>query len=375
MLYSCSDKNQEEKHENKSIEVAYHKNIETVMILRALSDTDYFISRIPDSSTKWPMLYRARQYFKEYKNHPAVGETQRLLYSMQDIGGQLLQGVMYANEVPATGMRQEATDAYWREHKEELKDYMQLVDSFYIVAGADEFFRQNEGFYEGAIKEAQAYINDSVTVVMEAYFGVKNAAYKMYLMPMCPYGWAFSVTTGDANGVTHSGIISPVSSVEWDGTNDINDNFGFGGDEARAHYRELIIHEFVHPFITPIIERDSFQSQIAKYDYLYTPVLDSAMGEIGYTGWWSFVNEHLTRLGHIRVTEQMDKAEAEELRKTDINEYKYVLLPEAEQLMKEYENNRDDYKTIESFLPRLVEMFSRVDTATINKRVREEIVY
>lgn len=375
LFIACKQENTTEEHPSKTISISYNRNVETVMILRALSDKDYFISRVPDTNKKRPMLYAVREYFAKYKNHSAVGETQRLLYAASDIGGQLFQGVMYGNELPGAGLKQEPADEYWQEHKAELKNYLSLLNSFYREANADAFFKKYSGFYEGARAEASKYINDSVTVAMEQYFGSENAAYQILLLPMCPYGWAFSITTNDSGKLKQHGIISPVTDVDWDGESEIKDSYGFGGVEARAHYRELVIHEFVHPFITPILESDSFRKQIARYEYLYTPLLDSVFGEQGYTGWWSFVNEHLTRLGHIRVMEMLDKDEAEELRQTDMNEYKFVLLLEAEEKIQEYENNRDQYPTIDDFLPELINIFSEVDTTMINERIRAERVY
>lgn len=341
------------------------------MILRSLSDTDYFFSRVDTANTSRPMLYKARQRFYDFKGHPAVAETQRLLYSASDIGGQLLQGVLYANELPLKGLRQEPADEYWKAHKEELESYMQLVDSFYREAYVGEFLELNLDFIKGAINEAQSYINDSATIVMEDYFGREYAAYKMFLMPMCPYGWGFSTSAISNIGLEQYAIIAPVKGIKWDGQSEIKGEYGFGGEDAKAHYRELVLHEFVHSFMTDVLERDSLKQQIAKYQYLYTPLLDSAMHEQGYSGWWSFVNELLVRAGHIRVASRLGGDEAAVLRKADVEDYGFILMPEVEEWMKEYEMNRDKYPSIDDFLPGLINRFSAIDTAIINSRLRK----
>jgi|GEM_PF-2542904 len=373
LLCSCgNNKPLQEQQPDKKIQVGYHKTIETIMILRALSDDDYFLHRRADTFKGRPMLYEARKYFADYKDHPAVAETQRILYDTRDIGGIMFQGVLYAEELPGTSITHNITNPYWFEHKIELAEYMQLLGRFYTEANVAGFFEQQHDFYHGAISEARSYINDSVTAVMEDYFGKENAAYHMYILPISIYGWGFSATAPSAEGDIQYGIISPVEDIDWDGYTDGRTTFGFGGAEAKAHYRELVVHEFTHSFITDLLEHEDFKKQIAQYDTLYTHMLDEAMQENGYGDWWGFVNEHLVRLGHIRVAEMYDAAEAAALRKTDVQEYKFVLLPDAEERIKQYEQNRDMYKTIDSFLPVLIDQFGEFSKDMIDERLEVE---
>lgn len=367
---SCADIDDQQPGQGKKIEIGYNRTIETVMILRSISDTDYFLSRVPENSTARPMLYEARKYFKDYKNHPAAIETERLFYDIQDIGGVLLQGVLYAEELPNYNVIYEPELEYWKNNKAILADYMRMLADFYKVADVATFLAEHKAFYDGAVAEASQYVNDSVTAVMENYFGKKNRGYKMYLLPMNPYGWGFSATTNGINGANQYIIISPVKDIDWDGNLNHLEEYGFGGAKAKEHYRELVVHELVHPFITNTIEQGLYKQQIAQYDTLYTPLLDSLMQEQGYSGWWSFVNEHLVRLAHIRVAELMDHEEADALRKTDVGEYKFVLIPEWEELMKQYEQSRDKYPSIDNYLPVMIDHFKDIDTAKLNSLLR-----
>src|SRR5690606_4237328 len=113
------------------------------------------------------------------------------------------------------------------------------------------------------------------------------------------------------------------------------------------------------------------KQMIAQYDSLYTPMLDSVMGEIGYGDWWGFVNEHIVRLGHIRVARLTDDNEANELIKADVHEYKFILLPDAEERIKEYEKNRAKYKTIDDYLPELIKQFGDYSKKDIDDKITE----
>lgn len=365
LVLACTENTKETQQQyTKKINVGYNRTIETVMILRSLSDSDYFLHRIPDSNKSRPMLYRARKYFAGFKDHPAVKETQNLLYSASDIGGLLFQGVLYAEELPGTRVISEPGSAYWKAHRSELEQYMKLLGQFYTEANVEQFLEENKEFYKGAVAEAKHYIHDTIAGVMESYFGKDNGAYYMYIMPMCPYGWGFSAIAVKNGAKEQYAIISPVKGIK--GREAGVSEFGFGGDEARAHYRELVVHEFVHTFITDVLEYDSFRKQIAQYDTLYTSVLDSVMQEQGYSGWWSFVNEHLVRLGHLRVARQVSDDEATQLSHVDVYDYRFVLQPEWESRMMEYEENREQYKTIDDYLPKLIDYFALTDTATLN---------
>jgi hypothetical protein len=131
-----------------------------------------------------------------------------------------------------------------------------------------------------------------------------------------------------------------------------------------------VVHEFVHTFITDAISTEDLKKQINQYDSLYTPALDSMIGDEGYSGWWSYVNELFVRTGHIRVMEHLDKTEAEELRKSQ-KEIRYVLIPETEETFKQYENNRGQYKNIDAFLPQLIQQFKACNKDSINQKLRQ----
>ncbi len=351
------------------IHVSHHRTIETFMILRALCDTDYFMKRIADTSKARPMIYRARQFFAAYKQHPAVAETQALYAQIGDIGGVICQGLLYAEELPGTRIIYEPGGYYWKEHKKELQQYMRTLAAFYKEAKVERFFAENNLFYEGAAAEAKSFINDSAVAVMEAYFGKRNGSYRMYILPLSPMGSGFSCTTRDSAGTHQYAIISPVEDVDWDGVSSYK-TYGFGGPEAKAHYRELVVHEFVHSFITDKIETGSLRSAIDAYDSLYTPGLDSMLGDEGYSGWWAYVNELFVRSAHIRVMEQIEKPEAEALRKTQ-KEIPYILIPETEAVLKEYEDNRSRYGNIDAFLPNLIRQFKAYNKDSINRKLAQ----
>ena len=50
-------------------------------------------------------------------------------------------------------------------------------------------------------------------------------------------------------------LISPASEIKWN-ENTSYDTYGFSGEGAKEYYRDLVIHELCHPFVTPFIESE-----------------------------------------------------------------------------------------------------------------------
>lgn len=371
MLSFCSFANAQ-KTPKKQIAVCYNRTIETYMILRALSDSDYVFGYLMRNNKKLalnvrPLLYDAQQYFKAFKKHPAVAETQKLQNKIEDFGGIACQGLLYADELPAMKLRVEPTDDYWKEHKAELIEYLKVLHTFYEEAKVEAFFSKHAAYYAGAIAEAKGYINDRVIETMEAYFGKQNDAYTMVIIPLNPFSMGFGANIGK----DLYEIISPANDTKWFSTG-IYTTYGYGGDGAKEYFRDMVTHEFCHSFITTTIDQKLWRMQIDRYDSLYTSLLDSFMQNQGYGDWWNFANELLVRMGEIRVTAAMGlKMDALEMLKENLEKNRFVLLPDyLDRMEEEYEKHRDRYPTIEHFLPDLIKNFANYSTQEIDTRLK-----
>lgn len=349
------------------IDVRYNRTIETIMILRAISDSDYFLKHVPQDSKRRPMLYEARQFFKAYKNHPAVAETQAMLIEASDIGSTLSQGVLYAEELPGYKLKYEPVMPYWRKHKARLEAYMKVVAAFYKEANVPAFFKKHERFYNGAIAEARGYMNDKWVSESENYFKAHNDSYTVFIMPICPYGWGFSASLGKQQYA----IVSPVGNSEWKPSEDQYTSFGFAGDAAPQHYQELVIHEFIHSFITGKLDEPVMRKSIGRFDSLYTPTLDSIMQQQGYAGWWSFVNEDLVRLAEVRIYMKIDPVIGQKTLQQQRKEYKFILLADQQPIIAKYETQHSKYKNFHAFLPELIDGFSRFSRSDVDRLLAE----
>ncbi|WP_291722765.1 DUF4932 domain-containing protein [Bernardetia sp.] len=371
LLFSCNkEKNTHSIKEQKTVEIDINKTIETFMILRSISDDDPLFQYRDSTYKGKPIMYEARKVFLDYKNHPAIEETQKLLKATSSTGDLILQGLLYFEELPSTNQKFEIDSKFWQTKEDTLANYISVINKFYKEAKVEEFINNNKNFYDNAKIEAKSYLDDNLIPTMEEYFGIQNYAYKMLLIPNSPFGMGFGASVKSDKGNIFYQIISPANDIEWN-KNSTYATYGFSGKGANEYYRDMVVHEFCHPFVTPYLESDKMKSEIAKTDSLFIPKLDSIMSKQGYGSWWGFVNEHLVRLGEIRIAKAMKTQDLDAMRKTNINENGFILLPEAEELILKYENNRDKYATFQDFIPILINQLETFNKQQIDNKLQQ----
>ncbi len=365
-----SNNEKRKNNEEKEIKVSINKTIETFMILRSLSDKDpLFKYRKADYKGK-PLIYSAREYFKNFKSDIAVYKTQELLKETSSTGDLLLQGLLYANELPDNHLKYEL-NPYWKNKKSELIEYLKILKDFYNKANVEGFITEHKTFYEGAIAETKLYLNNSLIPTMEAYFGEYNTHYGLIIIPISPFGMGFGAKIEKGNNKMLYQIISPVRDIDWHKNLTDYNEFGYSGKGSDTYYRDLVAHEFCHSFITPIIKQKEYTKRINQTDSLFIPKLDSVMKKQSYGNWWSFVNEHLVRVASIRISEKLGIKDLEEMRTDNFIDKGFIIIPDAEKLLEEYENNRNKYPTFKLFLPKLIDQFKNYSKTDIENKITE----
>lgn len=366
---SCNTIEKKKQSESKEINVEINKTIETFMIVRSLSDSDpLFAYRKSDYKGK-PLMYVARQYFSSYTNHNTVKETQHLLEETDAAGSTILQGLLYYSELPKPVRRYNIQSEYWIDKTEKLDNYIKVLNQFYIEANVAKFINQNKLFYDGAIKEAKSYLNNKLTLTMENYFGTTNKGYSVILTPISPFGMGFGANVGSENEKILYQILSPANDIDWNDDITQYKSFGYSGKDAAEYYRDMVAHEYCHSFVTPFLEKEEWKTEINQTDSLFIRSLDSIMSEHGYPSWWDFVNEYLVRLCEIRVSEKLGIKDVDNMRRYNVSKEGFILIPDGEKQIMEYEDNRNKYPTIELFLPKLIYQLNKYSTEDIKQKM------
>lgn len=355
--------------EQKEIIVVTNKTIETFMILRSLSESDpLFKYRKADYKGK-PLIYSAREYFKNFKDDIAVRKTQEILAETSVTGDLVLQGLLYSTELPKTKVIYRL-NPYWKKKESELKAYLKVLKRFYETANVEGFLKKNKQFYEGAKSEAESHLDKMLIPTMEEYFGESNPNYRLIVIPISPFGMGFGANVGTGKDKILYQIISPANDLDWHKNLSDYKEFGYSGKGSDAYYRDLVAHEFCHSFLTPIIKQEKYRERINQTDSLFVPELDSIMKKQSYGDWWSFVNEHLVRVASIRISKKLCIKDLEEMRTDNVVDKGFILIPDAEKLLEEYENNRERYPTFKEILPKLIAQFKDYTRKDIKEKIR-----
>jgi hypothetical protein len=210
------------------------------------------------------------------------------------------------------------------------------------------FYTGHADFYATLTGQVEAMINPADLTTLEVYYGMQQHSYNIILVPLFHPG-GFGPRMPAKAGSAGDGLFDVYSINGPQGVTDDIPNFGDAAD-----YRDLIWHEFGHSFINPLTEANS--DLVIPYESLATPIAWK-MRRLAYTGWETIVNEHVIRAITIRLVAQVDGEEAGQalLEKERKQGFRYINV--LSERLKEYEANRGEYPTLESFYRRLMEVW------------------
>ncbi len=124
---------------------------------------------------------------------------------------------------------------------------------------------------------------------------------------------------------------------------------------AKDWYLPVIIHEFCHSYINPLtISRPQDFKELGEG---LLAIQGAKMTEKGYNVWNVVLNEYLVRACTIHFLEQ---TEGKKKVRGNINndiQNGFTEIEALVSLLDEYENNRNTYPDIESFLPQIIKFF------------------
>jgi hypothetical protein len=192
------------------------------------------------------------------------------------------------------------------------------------------------------------YVQDLVD-----YYGDRRESYTVILAPLGHHG-GFGPRVVRPDGLYDAYAVIGPGSVE-DGMPD------FGSGRA---VRYLFWHEFSHAHVNHLTDRhlQHFMGAASVLQgHLRAEVEEHVPWEVHVSDW---VSEHVvrgvtTRLSHLKV----GAAEAETMLSREVQRFPHV--GEVCHRLVEYEQNRRRYPTLESFYPRIVDVFHRIAAGAV----------
>lgn len=300
-------------------------------------------------------------WFAPYKEHPAV-QYMKKVRQEAGIGYNAIpiMGV-YLTEPPKLRPRLPLT-ASQPESRWGVKrgtEFIKLLDKFYKDARCEEFFAQQAPLF-GQVEEAFRDVFAEIDMEwFPRFFGGES---KGGMVPIVGMGFG----EGNFGGY----IVYPDST---------KDQYAFMGSWRirdgkpsfnREGFLNTIVHEFSHSFVNPALEAEP--ALVWPASEIYRAKAEE-MQRQAYNNGRTVLYETFVRAAVIRyLMEHADSTAVDNEIWNQINRH-FIWMPEAVELLGEYEANRDKYPDFRSFTPRIVEFFNEVSTQmNVIERRREK---
>jgi hypothetical protein len=299
------------------------------------------------------------KHISKYKSHPLFSFSERHLKN-----GRLFKYI----DDPIWFLLHHTKNFEWRTDVTYDKRNDIYIDSFrlYLKRFVEEtdyihFFNGNADFYNISIANLKFNLEDfeEKNRVLN-YYGVKNSEAIQFNFILNFFGWGnFGPRLRTSKGRELYAVIAPEKSFIRIPTFDQNRIYN------------LIWHEFGHSFANPAAEKQPYADELEALSHLHAPVKESMRAQ-AYAEWSAVVKEHLTEAVTCRLAAQKFGEAFAELNFVRVKKgHRWIYLNPLIEALKEYEQNRTKYPTLEDFMPNIVAAMKKVTQADIDKWMAE----
>ncbi|MHC4591972.1 MAG: YhfC family glutamic-type intramembrane protease [Planctomycetota bacterium] len=289
------------------------------------------------------------EHFEPHKDQPAV----QLAAQLREKHGVSYDAVM--------SMAVHVSDAYEPREKvpfeprpagldgrwdpDEAREFLDKARQFVQSTRFEEFFSSHRPLYEQTAARARDFLRKEVHLEwLRAYFNtVPNASYH--------------VVPGMLNGPSNYGVrFTDGQNAEFYCVLGVVDADRRGVPRFPRHQRSTVVHEFCHSYANPVVDKHAERLRAAG-ETLF-PRVESQLKRMAYGNWRTMMYESLVRACEVRY---VAAHEGEALAQVAMWRHKAKGFPwigGLSELLAEYEAKRDEYPTLETFFPRIVEFFN-----------------
>lgn len=340
------------------IEIAVNPTIDLFgLISQFAGDNQYTELLLPEYKTE------VENYFGSFKTHPSVDFAKDCNIRYQINGDAPMALAVYIGPPPALEPRLDLSnlpanlDPRWDSTL--ISAYLENARIFESESNFMEFYISQKEYQELALDNLkEMFSREQIFPWYNKFFGYYPEKIKMYLALQngsCNYGYPVSYPDGEVEFVSVIGARFP-------------DRDGIPRYPA-DWYIPLIVHEYAHSYINPLIKSKPEEFKELGEAMLLTQ--RAKMIERGYNVWNVILQEYIVRACTILYLEQNEgKRKAMKNIKYDIGSG-FIEIEGLVKLLDDYENNRDNYKNIESFLPEIKKYFESYLTKFEQKKHTE----
>lgn len=307
---------------------------------------------------------KIEKHFGNYKEHELIKFTQsKLVKGRIRYDAVMFMAIALSDNYPFVPLRpitNEFPESRWTQKKAEK--FIELLNAFYVDADCASFFERNKDIYEHASREFKTVFNELDVQWYPQFYGEM------------PKG-KFNIVTALGNGGHNYG-----PNIEVDGIKNIYaimgtwsiDSLGLPKYESKSYFSTLV-HEFNHSFVNHLVYQSTILS--SKSGKKIFKHLEDKMKSQAYTSWQIMYAESIVRAGVIKYFID-HKYDEEYIHFLIMYEKKlgFLWIDGLVKKLKEYDENRSEYPTLEKFMPEISVFFDDIakNITTIQNEFEEK---
>lgn len=317
--------------------ISFPRNLAVFHILVVLSPSgEEMKERFPH-----PLAAEAQEYFRDFKDHPAVMMTDKMFKQMWYFALNYI--ALYYSDFPEAQLTAEIPEEYqeWRDMKNMIQHYLSTVREFYLASDFEKFWKSRRQDIQALIEEVKDNLPSiDIPQLLEDFYG--REVERFCIVP-CPFM---------AQSATHVEVQDKEGNWRF---YHLDGGLGFQDSFSSVYFA---FHEFSHSFIEPISL--DYSEQINKLAYLYEPLKED-FSRMGYRDWDRAFAEHMVTAGQLHlVRKAFGEEKAKKMMQREIKKG-FKLLPHFYAYFDEYDKNRDKYKNLKAFYPLILTRLSQID--------------
>jgi hypothetical protein len=287
-------------------------------------------------------------FFAAFKNHPAIEFTKEIAAKNYVGYDAVMSMAVYLSQPPELKPLVEFTDSIpdYRWTKDGAERFVGLLRQFCAESNFEKFYADHEALYTTTAQRFQKVTRNVDLGWYKQFYG---------LAPQANYNILIGMSLGGGNygpRVLIPGVKPELFSIICAARPDSSGIPTFG-DYAIS----VIIHEFNHSFVNPTVDRN-FEDFLPEADIVFQFVKEP-MKRMAYGVARTMVAESLVRaavISYFQSHGEDSTAIAVRIRREQANGF--VWMDELYTAFMEYERNRTQYPTFESFIPVIEKFYS-----------------
>src|ERR1035441_6395168 len=321
--------------------VGVDPRIELISVVFRLAGNDEY------NQCKIPAYDRAlEQHFGQYRNHEAVQLARSLstgFESPMNLAVHISDVQTLAERIPLDKQGTHLNEP-WK--GAEGRKFLAALRKFVADTNFNEFLKSQQKLYDETNTRLREFVESRADLVWyNRFFGTRSPVRFIVVPGMADGGPSYGTSFGGDDGVEEVYAIPGVWEVDKDGLPQ------FGTD-----WRDMMVHEFVHSFSNPVV--DKFASQMEAAAAQINDQVKTEMRRQAYGDWKTLLYESLVRVTTIHYVLEHDGAKAAQRLIQEDNSRSFFWISELSDKVTVYETHRQEFPTLESFMPQIVAFFN-----------------